>query len=50
VLADVIEPLTTRIARLGRVSGGVLWGNVASAVNSAALQLTSQRATLAEAA
>ena len=31
----VIEPITTATFRLARVSGRVLWGNVASAINSA---------------
>ena len=50
LIADVIEPVTTKAAQLGAVSQRVLWGNVASAVNGAALQVAGQERALARAA
>lgn len=43
---DVIAPITSTISGLVPVSRRVLWGNVASAVNSAAQQVATQRADL----
>jgi hypothetical protein len=43
---DVIAPVTSAVAELVPVSRRVLWGNVASAVNSAAHQVAAQRADL----
>jgi len=49
VLVDEsVVPVTTAVARLVPISGRVLWGNVASAVNAAAAQLARQRPNLAE--
>jgi len=45
---EAVVPVTTAIARLVPISGRVLWGNVASAVNAAAAQLAGQRPDLAE--
>jgi len=50
LLDDLIGPVTVATAALIPVSGRVLWGNVASAVNAAALQLATQRPDLAAAA
>lgn len=47
LLGEVLAPATAAIARLVPVSGRVLWGNVASAVNAAARQLAGQRPELA---
>ena len=47
---ELIAPVTTAVARLGSVSGRVLRGNVASAVNAAAGQLATRRPDLAAAA
>ena len=44
---EVIAPVTAATARLVPVSGRVLWGNVASAVNAAAAQVARQRPDLA---
>jgi hypothetical protein len=44
---EVVAPVTEAIARLVPVSGRVLWGNVASAVNAAARQVAGQRPDLA---
>lgn len=44
---ELLAPLTAAIARLVPVSGRVLWGNVASAVNAAAAQVAGQRPDLA---
>jgi Ferric iron reductase FhuF-like transporter/FhuF 2Fe-2S C-terminal domain len=44
---EVLAPVTAAIARLVPVSGRVLWGNVASAVNAAARQVARQRPDLA---
>ncbi len=49
LIADVIEPVTTKAAQLGAVSERVLWGNVASAVNGAALQVAAREGALARA-
>jgi hypothetical protein len=43
---NVIAPITSTISGLVPVSRRVLWGNVASAVNSAAQQVAAQRADL----
>jgi hypothetical protein len=45
---ELLAPLTTAVARLVSVSARVLWGNVASAVNTAAAQVAGQRPDLAE--
>ena len=45
---QLLAPVTAAIARLVPVSGRVLWGNVASAVNTAAAQAAGQRPDLAE--
>jgi FhuF 2Fe-2S C-terminal domain/Ferric iron reductase FhuF-like transporter len=45
---QLLAPVTAAIARLVPVSGRVLWGNVASAVNTAAAQVAGQRPDLAE--
>jgi hypothetical protein len=44
---EVIAPVTAATARLVPVSGRVLWGNVASALNAAAAQVARQRPDLA---
>lgn len=46
LLDEVIAPVTSATARLARVSGRVLWGNVSSAVNVAAVQISRQRPDL----
>lgn len=50
LLDEVIEPITAATSRLVPVSGRVLWGNVASAVNSAATQVTMRQPDLARGA
>jgi Ferric iron reductase FhuF-like transporter/FhuF 2Fe-2S C-terminal domain len=45
---QLVAPVTAAVARLVPVSGRVLWGNVASAVNTAAAQVAGQRPDLAE--
>jgi hypothetical protein len=45
---QLLAPFTAAVARLVPVSGRVLWGNVASAVNTAAAQVAGQRPDLAE--
>jgi hypothetical protein len=47
LLDETIGPVTAAVARLVAVSGRVLWGNVASAVNTAAAQVARQRPDLA---
>jgi hypothetical protein len=47
LLDEVLAPVTTAVALLVPVSSRVLWGNVASAANSAAGQLARQRSDLA---
>ena len=47
LLDETVAPVTAAVALLVPVSGRVLWGNVASAVNAAALQLARQRPDLA---
>ena len=47
---EVLVPVTEAIAGLVPVSGRVLWGNVASAVNAAAAQIARQRPDLADSA
>jgi Ferric iron reductase FhuF-like transporter/FhuF 2Fe-2S C-terminal domain len=47
LIEEVLGPVTEAIARLVPVSGRVLWGNVASAVNAAARQVARQRPDLA---
>jgi hypothetical protein len=44
---EVLAPVTAAIGRLVPVSGRVLWGNVASAVNAAAAQVARRRPDLA---
>ena len=46
LLDDVIAPITAATSDLAPVSGQVLWGNVASAVNGAAKQLAALRPDL----
>ena len=50
LLSRVIEPVTATVAALVPLSSRVLWGNVASAVNTASLQIAAQRPTAADAA
>jgi len=50
LLDEVLAPATEAIARLVPVSGRVLWGNVASAVNAAAQQVARQRPDLTDGA
>jgi hypothetical protein len=50
LVEDVLVPVTAATARAIPVADRVLWGNVASAVNSAAAQLARQRQELAAAA
>jgi hypothetical protein len=47
ILEEVLVPVTAAVARLVPVSGRVLRGNVASAVNAAAAQVARQRPDLA---
>jgi hypothetical protein len=47
LFGEVLAPVTAAIALLVPVSGRVLWGNVASAVNAAARQVARQRPDLA---
>jgi hypothetical protein len=47
LLDETVAPVTAAVARLVPVSGRVLWGNVASAVNAAAAQVARQRPDLA---
>ncbi len=47
LIGQAVAPLTAQITRLVPVSPQVLWGNVASAVNAAAVQVASQRPGLA---
>jgi hypothetical protein len=47
LLDEAVAPLTAAVARLVPVSGRVLWGNVASAVNAAAAQVARHRQDLA---
>jgi hypothetical protein len=49
LLDEVISPLTTATSTLIAVSDRVLWGNVASAINSAAAQITTELPELAPA-
>jgi FhuF 2Fe-2S C-terminal domain/Ferric iron reductase FhuF-like transporter len=48
VLDEVVAPLTEAVAALVPVSPRVLWGNVASAVNSAAVQVAAGRPDLSD--
>lgn len=48
VLDEVVAPLTEAVAGLVPVSPRVLWGNVASAVNSAAVQVAAGRPDLSD--
>jgi hypothetical protein len=48
VLGDGVSVLTTLIAERYRVSPRVLWGNTASAINSAAVQISRQQPDLTE--
>jgi ferric iron reductase protein FhuF len=50
VIDDLVAPLTGAAGALVPVSPRVLWGNVASAISSAAGQIAAQRPGLAEAA
>jgi hypothetical protein len=47
LIDEVMAPLTAGTARLGGVSGRVLWGNVASGINAAANQVARARPDLA---
>jgi hypothetical protein len=47
LLDETIAPVTAAVARLVPVSGRVLWGNVASAANTAAAQVARRRPDLA---
>jgi hypothetical protein len=47
LIDEMVVPVTTAISFLVPVSGRVLWGNVASAVNAAAVQVARQRPDLA---
>ncbi|HTR94263.1 MAG TPA: IucA/IucC family C-terminal-domain containing protein [Trebonia sp.] len=47
LLDETIAPVTAAVAGLVPVSGRVLWGNVASAINTAAAQVARQRPDLA---
>jgi hypothetical protein len=47
LLDETVAPVTAAVARLVPVSGRVLWGNVASAVNAAAAQVARHRPDLA---
>jgi hypothetical protein len=47
LLDETIAPVTAAVAGLVAVPGRVLWGNVASAVNTAAAQVAGQRPDLA---
>jgi ferric iron reductase protein FhuF len=47
VLEEVVAPLTAAIAGLVPISGRVLWGNVASAINGAAGQVATRQPDLA---
>jgi ferric iron reductase protein FhuF len=49
LIVDLVEPVTATTALIGSVSRRVLWGNIASAVNGAALQVATARADLARA-
>ncbi|MGH3295650.1 MAG: (2Fe-2S)-binding protein [Trebonia sp.] len=48
LLDEAVAPVTAAVARLVPVSGRVLWGNVASAVNAAAAQVARHRPDLAD--
>jgi hypothetical protein len=50
LVSDVLEPVTSTIGELVPLSFRVLWGNVASAVNSAILQIAAKRPAAADAA
>jgi len=50
LIDETVVPVTAAIAVLVPVSGRVLWGNVASAVNAAAAQVARQRPDLAASA
>jgi hypothetical protein len=50
LMDELVAPVTAAIALLAPVSGRVLWGNVASAVNAAAAGVARQRPDLAAAA
>jgi hypothetical protein len=50
LIDDVVDPLTAAVGDLAPVSPRVLWGNVASAINSAAALIAGQRPDLAPAA
>jgi hypothetical protein len=47
LLTDVVAPVTEATSRLASLSGQVLWGNAASAVNAAARQVAVSRPALA---
>jgi hypothetical protein len=49
-LSEVIGPVTSAVAELVPVSRRVLWGNVASAVSSASMQIAAKRPAAADAA
>ncbi len=49
-VSAVIEPVTVKVAELVLMSPRVLWGNVASAVNTAVLEISANRPAAADAA
>ena len=50
LLSEVIEPVTSVVTELVPLSTRVLWGNVASAVNSASIQVATRQPAAADAA
>jgi hypothetical protein len=48
LVSEVLEPVTSTVAELVPLSFRVLWGNVASAVNSAILQIAAKRPAAAD--
>jgi hypothetical protein len=48
LFSDLLEPVTSTVAELVPLSFRVLWGNVASAVNSAILQIAAKRPAAAD--
>lgn len=50
LVSEVIEPVTSAVSDLVPLSTRVLWGNVASAVNSASMQIATKQPAAADAA
>jgi hypothetical protein len=50
LVSEVIEPVTSMVAEQVPLSFRVLWGNVASAINGASLQIAAKRPAAADAA